>query len=153
MDKYAERLALLAKGKLTEAAAVTTGGGKAADTAKSLVEADEGENADGNVQKGTSKGNGMSKVKAAASTPSLDGKLFLAWCCHGFYCMWRKLSDGCNSDGTVCCALVTDLSRAPCLSKLMWSYSGTCTNSRSATACCCTTDGTSALLQAPCTEP
>ena len=71
VDKYTERLALLAQGKLTEAAAVTTGGGKAADTAKSFVEAGEGENASGNVLKGKS----MGRVKGAAPGPPLDGRL------------------------------------------------------------------------------
>lgn len=57
VDKYTERLTLLAKGKLTEAAAVMTGGGKAADFAKSLIEAgEEGKNANENVIKGKSKG-------------------------------------------------------------------------------------------------
>ena len=69
VDKYTERLALLAKGKLTEAAAVTTGGGKAAHTAKSFVEAGEEENADGNVLKGKVKG----KDKGAAPQAPLDG--------------------------------------------------------------------------------
>lgn len=71
VDKYTERLGLLAQGKLTEAAAVTTGGGKAAETAKTFVEAGEGENASVNVLKGKT----MGKDKGAASGPPLDGKL------------------------------------------------------------------------------
>ena len=70
VDKYTERLALLAQGKLTEAAAVTTGGGKAAETARSFVEAGEGENVSANVLKGKS----MGKAKGATPTPPLDGK-------------------------------------------------------------------------------
>ena len=101
VDKYAERLALLAKGKLTEAAAVTTGGGKAADTAKIFLEADEGENADGNALKGTSKG----KSKKAAPVAPLDGNCFLAWSCFELYRMSRRLSNGHNGDGrfVFCC--------------------------------------------------
>lgn len=70
VDKYTERLALLAQGKLTAAAAVTTGGGKAAETAKSFVEAGDGENGSGNVLKGKS----MGQAKGAAPSPPLDGK-------------------------------------------------------------------------------
>ena len=44
VDKFTEKLQLLAKGKLIEAAAVITGGGKAAETAKSFVEAGDEEN-------------------------------------------------------------------------------------------------------------
>ena len=70
VDKYTERLTLLAKGKLTEAAAVMTGGGKAADFAKSLIEAgEEGENANENVLKGKSKGT----QRPNATTAPLDG--------------------------------------------------------------------------------
>ena len=70
VDKYTERLALLAQGKLTEAAAVTTGGGKAAESAKSFVEAGEGENTDGNMLKGKTIG----KAKGADPSAPLDGK-------------------------------------------------------------------------------
>lgn len=70
VDKYTERLTLLAKGKLIEAAAVMTGGGKAADFAKSLIEAgEEGENANENVAKGKSKGT----QRASTTTAPLDG--------------------------------------------------------------------------------
>ena len=71
VDKYTKRLTLLAKGKLTEAAAVTTGGGKAAEAAKSFTEADEGENIDGKALKGKS----MGKGKGSGQTPPLDGEL------------------------------------------------------------------------------
>ena len=70
VDKYTERLALLAQGKLTEAAAVITGGAKAAETAKSFVEAGEGENASGNVLKGKS----MGQAKGTAPKTPLDGR-------------------------------------------------------------------------------
>ena len=70
VDKYTERLTLLAKGKLTEAAAVMTGGGKAADFAQSLIAAgEEGENANENVLKGKSKGT----QRPSATTAPLDG--------------------------------------------------------------------------------
>ncbi len=70
VDKYTERLTLLAKGKLTEAAAVMTGGGKAADFAQSLIAAgEEGENANENVAKGKSKGT----QRPSATTAPLDG--------------------------------------------------------------------------------
>ncbi|KAL3142270.1 hypothetical protein ABBQ38_002612 [Trebouxia sp. C0009 RCD-2024] len=68
VDKYTERLSLLAQGKLTEAAAVTTGGGKAAESAKTIVEAGEGENSNGNTLKGKPAG----KAKGAAPGPPLD---------------------------------------------------------------------------------
>lgn len=71
VDKYTERLSLLAQGKLTEAAAVTTGGGKAAESAKTIVEAGEGENSNGNTLKGKPAG----KAKGAAPGPPLDGKV------------------------------------------------------------------------------
>lgn len=73
VDKYTERLALLARGKLTEAAAVTTGGGKAAESAKTFVEAGEGENVSekGDMLKGKTAG----KAKGAAPRSPLDGKL------------------------------------------------------------------------------
>lgn len=70
VDKYTERLTLLAKGKLTEAAAVMTGGGKAADFAQSLIAAGErGENANEIVLKGKSKGT----QRPSATTAPLDG--------------------------------------------------------------------------------
>lgn len=91
VDKYTERLTLLAQGKLTEAAAVTTGGGKAGETAKAFVQAGEGGNASGNVLKGKTVGPGT----GAAHSPPLDGKpggtavpfvdkRLLQICCHVF---------------------------------------------------------------------
>jgi DNA-directed RNA polymerase I subunit RPA1 len=86
VDKYTERLTLLAKGKLTEAAAVMTGGGKAADFAKSLIEAgEEGKNANESVIKGKSKGT----QKPRATTAPLDGmrttySLPSLLCCLGY---------------------------------------------------------------------
>ncbi len=71
VDKYTERLQLLAKGQLTEAAAVLTGGGKAAETAKGFVEAGEGENANQNVLKGKGKGT----PKGSTASAPLDGML------------------------------------------------------------------------------
>ena len=69
VDKYTERLRLLALGKLTEAAAVATGGGKAAETAKGLTQEDAGENSNQNVLKGKGKVNG----KGSPPTAPLDG--------------------------------------------------------------------------------
>lgn len=69
VDNYTKRLSLLAQGKLTEAAAVTTGGGKAAESAKTFVEAGEGENSNGNMLKGKPVG----KAKGVAPAPPLDG--------------------------------------------------------------------------------
>ena len=71
VDKFTEKLQLLAKGKLIEAAAVITGGGKAAETAKSFVEAGDEENANGNMLKG--KGTHKANGRAAP----LDGALML----------------------------------------------------------------------------
>ena len=71
VDKYTEKLQLLAKGKLTEAAAVLTGGGKAAETAKSFVEAGDDENANENMLKG------KGKHKANGSAAPLDGALMI----------------------------------------------------------------------------
>ena len=69
VDKYTERLQLLARGKLTEAASVAVGGGKAAAAAKSFTAADEGETSNRNVLKGNVKGNG----NVSASLAPLDG--------------------------------------------------------------------------------
>ena len=71
VDKYTQKLQLLAKGKLTEAAAVMTGGGKAAETAKSFVEAGDEENANENMLKG------KGKHKANGSAAPLDGALLI----------------------------------------------------------------------------
>lgn len=75
VDKYTEKLQLLAKGKLTEAAAVMTGGGKAAETAKSFVEAGDEENLNENMLKG------KGKHKANGSAAPLDGTLMI----HPYY--------------------------------------------------------------------
>ena len=72
VDKYTAKLQLLAKGELTEAAAVAVGGGKAADTAQQIT--DDGEE-EGDFGGGMVKGKGYGS--ALRRRAPLDGECLL----------------------------------------------------------------------------
>lgn len=98
VDKYTAKLQLLAKGQLTEAAAVAVGGGKAADTAKGISEADDAEVADGSELKGS----GPKGIKGFSSPP-LDGMAVRSVCClhHWFahrQCTLWRLTASCTNN-------------------------------------------------------
>ena len=73
VERYAERLQLLAQGKLSEAAAVSTGGAKAAETAKGFAKGDDDLVEDSfDVQ--TPKQHGKSSSHGLIRPAPLDGK-------------------------------------------------------------------------------
>lgn len=70
VERYAERLQLLAQGQLTEAAAVSTGGAKAVEAAKGFAKGDNDEDVDLPSLKGHIKSSSHGLIRPAP----LDGK-------------------------------------------------------------------------------
>lgn len=72
VERYADRLQLLAQGKLSEAAAVSTGGAKAAETAKGFAKGDDLVEDSFDMQ--TPKQHGKSSSHDLIRPAPLDGK-------------------------------------------------------------------------------